>query len=76
MIFWLHWHSNQARERNGQLLLSVAAISIVAVAKANEIGVCAPFGFFDPLGFAPKNKRTDISEVVHSKSEVGSLLPS
>jgi hypothetical protein len=26
--------------------------------EANEIGVCAPLGFFDPLGFAPKNKRT------------------
>ena len=47
----LHW-------RNSQLLRSVVAI--VAVAKANEIGVCAPLGFFDPLGFAPKNKRTDI----------------
>lgn len=25
--------------------------------EADEIGVCAPLGFFDPLGFAPKNKR-------------------
>ncbi|CAL1133858.1 unnamed protein product, partial [Cladocopium goreaui] len=30
---------------------------------ANEIGVCAPLGFFDPLGFAPKNKRNNFKNL-------------
>ncbi|CAK9110910.1 Fucoxanthin-chlorophyll a-c binding protein F [Durusdinium trenchii] len=30
---------------------------------ADEIGVCAPLGFFDPLGFAPKNKRKNFKNL-------------
>lgn len=50
---------------------------------ANEIGVCAPLGFFDPLGFAPKNKRNNFKnlramEIKHGRiamlATVGSVV--
>ena len=31
--------------------------------EANEIGVCAPLSYFDPLGFAPKNKRQNFKNL-------------